>query len=47
MTPRSPHRQNTASAHTLAMTTATLANYRFVLFEHAASQRAFANSLGL
>src|SRR5690606_10581762 len=27
--------------------TATLANYRFVLLEHAASQRAFANSLGL
>jgi len=31
----------------LSAATATLANYRFVLFEHAASQRAFANSLGL
>lgn len=31
----------------LSADTATLANYRFVLFEHAASQRAFANSLGL
>lgn len=31
----------------LSAATATLANYRFVLLEHAASQRAFANSLGL
>ncbi len=31
----------------LSAATVTLANYRFVLLEHAASQRAFANSLGL
>lgn len=31
----------------LTSETATLANYRFVLFEHAASKRAFANSLVL
>jgi iron(III) transport system permease protein len=31
----------------LNLATATLDNYRFVLFDHAAAKRAFANSFGL